>query len=154
MQKLFGQNSPDGMQSMNILAPRINLTDEVTPLLDNNNFIPLTSEDKTHIYSPWTQSLFIKVIVQKVAHQLLKLKLMSLWKPTEDLTLVDLGANFFIRFNHEQNIHNALHDGPWFIFNKFFSVQRRDPKFVDSQAKALYTATWICLANLPTKFYA
>lgn len=35
-----------------------------------------------------------------------------------------------MRFNKEENMINALQNGPWFIFGHFLSVQRWEPNFV------------------------
>lgn len=47
----------------------------------------------------------------------------------------------------------ALHDGPWFILNHFLSVRRWEPKFLASTAQLNYSAIWLRLSELPTKFY-
>lgn len=46
--------------------------DEIEPVQEDSNFIPLTSEEKNHIYKPWRNSLIIKIVGRKVGHQLLK----------------------------------------------------------------------------------
>lgn len=67
---------------------------------------------------------------------------------------MDLGYDFFlIKFNNEQNSLQALHDGPWFVYNNFISVQKREPNLVASQAHLAHTAIWVRLPELPTEFY-
>lgn len=78
-----------------------------------------------------------------------------MWKPSEELSLMDLGHDYFlIKFTHEQNFLHAFHDGPWFVYNNFISVQKWEPKFVASQAHIAYIAIWVRLPELPTEFYA
>nr|XP_009759323.1 PREDICTED: uncharacterized protein LOC104211883 [Nicotiana sylvestris] len=50
-------------------------------------------------------------------------------------------------------METALQKGPWFIFGNFLSVQCWEPNFVPSRAKQIFTAIWIRLPELPTKFY-
>ncbi|KAM3382618.1 hypothetical protein P3S68_008193 [Capsicum galapagoense] len=89
-----------------------------------------------------------------MGHQLLKLKLTHIWKPSEEVNLVDLGSDYFlIKFLNEQNMLHVLHNGPWFILNSHLSIQRWEPKFVASQAKVAYTAIWLWLSELPSEFY-
>lgn len=50
---------------------------------------------------------------------------MDLWKPTEALTLIDLGYNFYIaKFNKPENIMKSLHGGPWFVNGNFLFVRQ------------------------------
>nr|XP_016467815.1 PREDICTED: uncharacterized protein LOC107790404 [Nicotiana tabacum] len=93
----------------------IDLTDEVlhNPTYDDT-FIPITSTDKTRLYEPWKYSIIVKIFGKRITHQIMHDKLMSLWKPTEALPLIDLGSDFFlIKFQREENMHKALHGGPW-----------------------------------------
>lgn len=85
---------------------------------------------------------------------MLKEKLTNLWRPTEEIFLIDLGADFFlIMFQQEQNMTHGLHDGPWSLLNSFQSIQKWEPKFRASQARIAYSAIWIRLPELPTEFY-
>lgn len=47
----------------------------------------------------------------------------------------------------------ALHGGPWFILNHFLSVRKWEPKFIASSTQFTYSAIWVRLPELPTKFY-
>ncbi|XP_009802092.1 uncharacterized protein At4g02000-like [Nicotiana tabacum] len=81
-------------------------------------------------------------------------KLMSLWKPTEALPLIDFGSDFFlIKFQREENMHKALHGGPWFILSHFLTVRGWEPKFKASSTQLTYSALWVRLPELPTEFY-
>lgn len=64
------------------------------------------------------------------------------------------GSGFFLsKFQHEENMKKALHDGPWFILNHFLSVQRWEPKFIAFKTQLTYSAIWIRLPELSTEFY-
>lgn len=103
----------------------IDLTDETTNDLHRDTFIPLTSADKSRLYLPWKFSVIVKVYGRKVGHQTLWAKLTALWKPTEELPLIDLGCDFYlVMFQKEENMLTALYNGPWFILNHFLSVRK------------------------------
>lgn len=99
-------------------------------------------------------SIIVKVFGRRVGHQTLKTKLLALWKPIEDLLLIDLGCDFYlIKLQNEENMFKAVHNGPWFILNYFLAVQKRKPKFIASNTQLTYTSIWFRLLELPTEFY-
>ncbi|KAF3664896.1 hypothetical protein FXO38_09877 [Capsicum annuum] len=145
---------PHQQPYVNTITSTFDMGDEIVQEHDGSNFIPLTADDKDRIYKPWQNSLIIKLIRRRMTHQLLKQKLTNIWKPTEETNLVDLGSEYFLlKFAKEQNMNHVLHDGPWFVQNGYFSVQRWEPKFVASKAKEAYTALWLRLLKLPSEFY-
>lgn len=118
LRKLMG--SPQ-QPKVNTTIIHIDMEDEIVQEHDNSSFISLSAEDKTRIYKPWQYSLIIKLIGKKMSHQILKQKLTYIWKPTEDLNLVNLGSDdFLIKFKKEQNILHVLHNEPWFVLNGLF----------------------------------
>ncbi|PHU15780.1 hypothetical protein BC332_16985 [Capsicum chinense] len=118
----------DHFPKLNEQVVNLPLSDEITLTHTANNFIPITAADKSRLYSPWRNSLIIKVVGRKLGHQLLKSKLQNLWKSSEELPLMNLGHDYFlIKFTQEQNLLHALDDSP--------------------------CAIWVCLPELPTEFY-
>lgn len=79
--------------NVNITTRFFDMKDEIVQEYDDSTFIPLSAEDKSRIHKPWKNSLIIKLIGKKMTHQILKQKLTYIWKPTEDLNLVDLGSD-------------------------------------------------------------
>lgn len=103
--------------------------------------ITLTDEDKARIYKPWAFSLIIKLNGKKVTHDYLRTKLVNLWKPTESLTLIDLGYDYFtIKFIKEGNMLSVLHKGPWFVNEFYLSLRCWHPNFVPSEAQETFTS--------------
>ncbi|KAM3382089.1 hypothetical protein P3S68_007662 [Capsicum galapagoense] len=134
----------------------MDIMETTTPQELNYNLasISLTSEDKDKIYKPWDFSLFIKLNGKKVAHNYLRTKLINLWRPTETLTLIDLGYDYFtVKFIKEENMITALHQGPWFVNGFYLSIRRWHPNFAPSEARETFTALWIRLPELPTEYY-
>ncbi|XP_019237871.1 PREDICTED: uncharacterized protein LOC109218010 [Nicotiana attenuata] len=121
---------------------------------DDDIFIPITTEDKCRLYTPWKYSIIVKLFGRKIAHNILQTKLLALWNPSEDLPLIDLGSDsFLIKFQKEENMLKALYGGPWFLLNHFLSVRQWESKFIASSTQLTYSAIWVRLLELPTEFY-
>ncbi|XP_019229741.1 PREDICTED: uncharacterized protein LOC109210738 [Nicotiana attenuata] len=116
--------------------------------------IPLSQDNKNRLYLPWRYSVIIKVFMRKMPYHFLQSKLIELWKPSEQLILIDLGWDFYIvKFSLEKNMVMALHLVPWFISENFLSVWKWEPKFVPQESTLTSTSIWIRLQQLPTEFY-
>ncbi|KAF3646619.1 hypothetical protein FXO37_20358 [Capsicum annuum] len=116
--------------------------------------IVLTEEEKERIHRPWAYSVIIRLIKIQINHAYLKTRLSALWKPNEELILINLGNYYFIvKFLEEENMLTALQKGPWFINGAFQSVRKWHPNFVASEAMEKFTVIWIWLPKLPTEYY-
>ncbi|XP_059306341.1 uncharacterized protein LOC132057757 [Lycium ferocissimum] len=74
-----------------------------------------------------------------------------MWRPTENLVLIDLGMDFFIvKFEEECNMNKVLLEGPWFITGHFLTVRSWEPNFVPNEAIIESTAIWVPI-NSPVK---
>lgn len=86
------------------------------------------------MYSPWKYSLIIKLIHKRVLHKYVKSKILELWKPIEQFSLIDLGSAYFIvKFTKEENVTKILQNGPWFINDFYLSMRGWEPNFVASK---------------------
>lgn len=129
-------------------------TTNLHELTHNLTSISLTNEDKDRIYKPWAFSLIIKLNGKKVSHEYLWTKLVNLWQPTETLTLIDLGYDYFtVTFIKEKNMINALHQGTWFVNGFYLSIRRWHPNFIPLEDKETFTDLWIWLPKLPSEYY-
>lgn len=109
--------------------------DETVNHLETENFIPLTSTDKERIYKNWSNALIVKILGRRVGYRFLQQKFIAIWKPTENLSLIDLGFDYYlVKFTKEDNYNKALHGGTWFIGSQFLTVRIWEPRFVASQA--------------------
>lgn len=136
------------------------LTIENTPNSHNQDCgeedeaICLTLEDKVRLYTPWENAVIIKLFGRRCNHQYLKAKLSALWKLKENLTLIDLGDDFYtIKFDLKESQSKVLREGPWFVTGHFISVRKWEPNFVPSGYQIDSTAIWLRLPQLPTEFY-
>lgn len=62
----------------------------------NNDHVELSEEDKRRIYKPWNYSVIIKLTRKKLNHIYLRQKLTTLWRIIEEITLINLGHEYFI----------------------------------------------------------
>lgn len=99
--------------------------DETTNLSKGAAFVYISSKDKQRIYQQWARALIVKVYGKNVGFKLLYRKLHELWKPNKELTLIDLGHDFFlIDFKHHENYSKTLHDSLLFISGHFLAVRQ------------------------------
>lgn len=120
---------------------------------NQNSTYVVTPDDKQRIYQPWKYSVIVKLIGRKIPHQYLKNKLNELWKPFENLILINIGWDFFIaKFNRQENMEKAIQGGPWFILGNFLSVRHWEPNFAPQESTITYTTIWVRLPQLPTEF--
>lgn len=51
------------------------------------------------------------------------MKLQSMWKPCEELILMDLGNDFYlVQFQLDQNYMKVLNEGTWFVGQNFLTI--------------------------------
>lgn len=62
----------------------------------NSDHVELTEDDKNRIYKLWNYLVIIKLNGKTLNHIYLKMKLTTLWRIEEDITLIDLGHDYFI----------------------------------------------------------
>lgn len=125
------------------------LTDESNAKHKDIQFIPTIPEDKDRMYKKWATALIIKVYGCSVRYSFLLRKIHELWKPTEELSLIDLGSYFYlVNFTKDENYRTALDGGPLFISSRFLVIRRWQPCFQPSQTSFSYTALWIRVAGI------
>lgn len=89
------------------------LSDESNAKYKDILFIPITSKDKDHTYKKWVNALIIKVYGCSIDYRFLIQKVHDIWKPTGELSLIDLGSDFYlVNFTKDENYSTAFHDGP------------------------------------------
>ncbi|XP_019240946.1 PREDICTED: uncharacterized protein LOC109220933 [Nicotiana attenuata] len=116
--------------------------------------IALSEEDRQRIYEPWKYAIIVKLVGKRMMHHYLQKKIQDLWRPTEDLQMIDLGEDYYIiKFKKRDNMEKAVQQGPWFINGHFLSITKLKPNFVASKERFTTMAFWIRLPQLPTEFY-
>lgn len=80
--------------------------------IDTEDLVLLSAAEKERIYRPWCYSVIIKLLGKNISHEYLKRKLSLLWRPTEEIILIDLGHDYYIvKFLKEENMITAAQGG-------------------------------------------
>ncbi|KAE9449285.1 hypothetical protein C3L33_18815, partial [Rhododendron williamsianum] len=116
--------------------------------------ITITNADLDRIRKPWSTSIIIRVIGRSFGHEYLLSKLQTLWKPSENLTCLELGDHFvLVRFHSQGDMTKVLNEGPWFIGPHYITIRKWEPEFDTSKAKISTSVIWVRLPGLPIEFY-
>lgn len=90
---------------------------------DDCPFRRLWTEEKRRIRMPWKKTLIVKVLGWHVGYAFLIKCLNILWKIQSELTLADLGNDFFLaRFLNEDDYDFAFFEGPWMVVDDYLTV--------------------------------
>lgn len=85
----------------------------------------LSTEDKQDIHFLWKKALILKVLGKRVGFEFLEKRLHHFQKPKAELSLIDLGNNYYIaRFRYEDDYETAFFNGPWLVINHYSAVQQ------------------------------
>ncbi|KAF7133573.1 hypothetical protein RHSIM_Rhsim09G0202100 [Rhododendron simsii] len=116
--------------------------------------ISISNEDLDRIRKPWATSIIIRVIGRSFGHEFLLSKLLTLWKPSDKMTCLDLGDHFvLVRFQSPSDMIKVLNEGPWFIGPHYITIRKWEPEFDTSKAKISTSVIWVRLPGLPIEFY-
>ena len=67
---------------------------------------------------------------------------------------IGLGQGFFlIKFSMQEDHTKVLREGPWFVGGHNLSIRSWESNFRPSSANLSLIAVWICLPELPIKYY-
>lgn len=87
-------------------------------------------------------------------YHFLRSKLIDLWNPFKQLILIDLGWGFFIvKFIFEEKYGLSTTTRPLVHIRKLSLSSKMGTKICSQEATLSFTAIWIRLSQLPTKFY-
>lgn len=128
----LAQDSPTSKEPLSAF-PLVRTLDKSPKITAPLLAIPLDSMEKQHLYSPWQRSIIIRVLGRKFGYryQYIYTKLQSLWKLSEDLSMMDLGNAFYlIHFQLDQSYDTVLMNGPWFIGQHFLSIRAWNLSYV------------------------
>ncbi|KAM7524703.1 hypothetical protein LguiA_014605 [Lonicera macranthoides] len=82
----------------------------------------------------WKNSIIPKVLGRSVSCNFLYTKLIQLWKPQGEYSLLELGNDFFLfKTNDVETIDRALTEGPWIIAGNYLILQWWRSRFCASR---------------------
>ncbi|XP_050240943.1 uncharacterized protein LOC126689806 [Quercus robur] len=109
--------------------------EEVAELRNGVAAVTLSKEVKQWIRAPWVNSLIVKVYGRLVGFHFLQARLISMWRPSGRMDIIDLGKEFYlVRFGLKEDFSEVLEKGPWFIGEHFLSIRPWEPNFKLSTA--------------------
>ncbi|CAN1169987.1 hypothetical protein LINPERHAP2_LOCUS28727 [Linum perenne] len=114
----------------------------------------LFSEDELkRFYRPWSKALVVKVLERSFSFGAVKRRLENLWARNGSIQVSDASNSFFlVRFANSDDYQRAAFQGPWKIYDYYFSVARWSPSF--NEEEPLQTIlTWVRLPKLPIHFF-
>ncbi|CAN1191317.1 hypothetical protein LINPERHAP2_LOCUS40986 [Linum perenne] len=112
------------------------------------------SEDEIRsFYRPWSKALVVKVLERSFSFGAVRRRLESLWARNGQIQVSDVSNSFFlVRFADPEDYRRAAFEGPWKIYDFYFSVTRWTPSFnEDEPLKTILT--WVRLPKLPIHFF-
>ncbi|CAN1120803.1 hypothetical protein LINPERHAP2_LOCUS416, partial [Linum perenne] len=109
--------------------------------------IPTLLEGVPGFYKPWSKALVVKVLEKTFAFGTVKCKLESLWARKGPIIVSDVANAFFlVRFSDPDDYRRAAFEGPWKIFDYYFSVANEEEPI-----KSILT--WVRLPKLPIHYF-
>ncbi|KAJ4823758.1 hypothetical protein Tsubulata_038975 [Turnera subulata] len=78
----------------------------------------LSDSLSSRLNRPWERVVIVKLLGRSIGYKALGAKLMAMRKPVGPIYIIDLEFNFYVvKFSNEEDMHRALLEGPWSIFN-------------------------------------
>lgn len=92
--------------------------------------IVIPPREEERICRPWGKGLIVKLLVRKIGYKALENRLQQMWVRKGALSLVDLGNDYFLVYlSHEEDQEKTLTDGPWLIYDHYFTMREWSPNF-------------------------
>ncbi|CAN1794997.1 Putative ribonuclease H protein At1g65750 [Linum perenne] len=128
---------------------------DIVPVRSNGvRALRLSKEFKDKLCKPWTNTVVIRLIGKSVGYSYLCNRLRSMWKPTGNMHVIDVGLNcFLVRFGDEKDYFKALTGGPWIILDHYLVVQQWDPTFRVSDKLPSKMVVWVRFPHIPIQLY-
>ncbi|CAK8572834.1 unnamed protein product [Lathyrus sativus] len=77
-----------------------------------------------------------------------------MWVRKGIINIIDLSNDYYIvAFTHEEDKHEALVDGSWFIYDHYLNVKHLSPDFHLKSDTIKNVSMWIRIVGLPIEYY-
>ncbi|XP_058776020.1 uncharacterized protein LOC131650323 [Vicia villosa] len=116
--------------------------------------IILSEKAKERIAGPWRKGVIVKMLGKRIGYKALENRLNQMWARHENLSIVDLGNDYFtVSFSSDNDQYVALMEGPWLIYDHYLSVREWRPNFCPSSDAIEQIAVWVRISGLPLEYY-
>lgn len=104
--------------------------------------------------APWQDVLVVSLLGKSISYNVLKERLVRLWKLSADFDMMDIGHDFYmVKFGLEEDRAKVMDEGPWMIFDHYIMVQCWSQDFMSPTVKVDKTLVWIRFPGLNLFFY-
>ncbi|XP_050205722.1 uncharacterized protein LOC126655541 [Mercurialis annua] len=99
--------------------------------------------------------VIVRLLGKTIGYRTLFGRLLKLWKPKSNPSLIDLDNNFFmVRFYSMEDYTTALSGGPWVLFGHYLTVQPWNPSFSPDNINVASVTAWVRFPGLPIQYYS
>ncbi|XP_061369675.1 uncharacterized protein LOC133312488 [Gastrolobium bilobum] len=120
---------------------------------DGSVEIRSNKEAKARMRQRWRNAIIVKLLGRKIGVGFTKKKLESLWAKAGNITVADLGNEFFsVRFSSLEDLNLAIAGGPWIILGHYLATRKWEPCFDPDKANIHKVATWVRLPGVPQEY--
>ncbi|KAJ0089472.1 hypothetical protein Patl1_13458 [Pistacia atlantica] len=116
--------------------------------------IIIPEEKNRRMSQPWTHSLIINLMGESIGYMMFKKKVEQLWAHYGNITLINLGYEFFLaHFTTVEDYDYDLTGGPWLMFDHYLVLRQWQPNFDPVVAKIDKISAWVRLLGLSIEYY-
>ncbi|XLR24568.1 hypothetical protein S83_052468 [Arachis hypogaea] len=106
--------------------------------------IEMNKAERKRLEKPWKNALIIKLLGRKVAYEVLKRRLDTIWAKSGGMDLIDLGNNFYVvRLFNDEDYWHVLEGDPWLLFYHYLTIRRWAPEFNPFETSINKVAAWL-----------
>lgn len=125
--------------------------------IDGNPLLPKLSVDPTfleQLSDPWRKAIVIKLLGRSVGFKALKLCIEKLWKPRGEMSVLDLGNDYFlVKFDLKKYLNMVISGRPWLVQGHYLTMRISTPDFNPNISSIELTLAWVRFPNLLVIYY-
>ncbi|XP_061346565.1 uncharacterized protein LOC133292202 [Gastrolobium bilobum] len=120
---------------------------------DGSVEIKSNSEARARMRQRWKNALIVKLLGKRIEVGFMKKRLETLWAKAGNITVADLGNEFFsVRFSSLEDLNLAITGGPWVILGHYLAIRKWEPCFDPDKANIHKVAAWVRLPGIPQEY--
>lgn len=142
------------------VRPKVDLFKEKLATIKYEDGIPLKPivhiDDSIFqgLSAPWEDALVISLLGKRISYNVLKDKLVKLWKLSADFDMMNVGNDFYmVKFGLEDDRAKVVDGGPWMVSDHYLTMQCWTQDFMSPTTKVDKTIIWIRFPGLNLFFY-
>ncbi|KAK7289688.1 hypothetical protein RIF29_03530 [Crotalaria pallida] len=114
----------------------------------------LAEKEQRRIQKPWKKGIIVKLLGRKIGFRALETRLNQMWAKWGVINIIDLENDYFlVKFSNEDDLSNAVLEGPWLIYDHYLTVRQWTPDFNPFKESIERVAVWVRFSGLPIEYY-